>query len=441
MSRAIIILSLLAFACNNLEDAAIPERNTYIRFFGSPRSYQAVAAEQDTDGGFIIIGNVEGDPDLPQADPASHPSIVVIKTNAQGVRSWEKIIPDARASSILPMADGYLITGDGIELNPGSAETSELENFTFRLMKIDLTGINITQEFSKDSTVTVNRGANTIILKVDFHAAASVLLPGGQIATLGSFQVPGDLERIITVGFNATDLTTPIWRKNFNLDNFDYLNARSLSFTQGNLVWASTASPQNPNESKYISVIAAPPNYASPANNSLLGKNEDRAHVVNDIQRSATGFAVIGNFSERDGSESNVFFGKVDPAGTIISSSVRYFNGHSEKGDLTVEKSDAGSTQDFGDAITYTRDGGFVLACSMAENPLRGNGGLDIILIKVDAFGNYLWDKLLGGSGNEKVNSIRELADGTLLICGTEEISNVSSIFIIKTDHNGELKD
>lgn len=434
MSRAIIILSLLAFACNNLEDAAVPERNTYIRFFGSQKSYTAVAAEPDTDGGFIVLGNVEGD------------SIVLIKTNSQGTKIWEAFHANTRANAIMPLTDGYLITGDGIELNPGSAETSELENFKFRVMKTDLAGTNVVQQFTKDSTVTVDRGANTLTLKVDFHAAASVLLPGGQVATLGSYQVPGDLQRVITVGFNVNNLSAPIWRKNFDLDNFDYINTRSLNFSQGNLVWAATASPQDPNQSKYISVIAAPPNFASPSNNSLLGKDEDRAHIVNDIQRSATGFAVIGSYSERDGSESNVFFGRVDPAGTIIPSSVRYFNLHKDPSatgypDLTVSKTETGSTEDSGDAITYTRDGGFVLACSIEENPLRGSGGLDIVLIKVDAFGNYIWDKILGGSGNEKVNSIRELSDGSLLLCGTAEISNVSSIFIIKTDANGELKD
>jgi len=71
----------------------------------------------------------------------------------------------------------------------------------------------------------------------------------------------------------------------------------------------------------------------------------------------------------------------------------------------------------------------------------RGKGGTDIFLVKVDAQGNVLWNKVLGGAGNETVNSIRETADGGLLICGSNDASDLSSIFVMKTDRNGEMKD
>jgi hypothetical protein len=75
----------------------------------------------------------------------------------------------------------------------------------------------------------------------------------------------------------------------------------------------------------------------------------------------------------------------------------------------------------------------------MLTTPGRGKGGKDIFLIKIDAFGNVVWNKILGGTGNETVSSIRETADGGLLLCGSNEVSGLSSIFIIKTDKNGEL--
>lgn len=340
------------------------------------------------------------------------------------------------------MADGYLLTGEGIELNPSSNESSEFVNSQFLLLKLNATDGGVVQQFLKDSSITVTRGTDQVVLKVDFKASASVILDGGtEIATLGSYQVPGGQERTITMGFNITDLTAPLWRKNLDLQNFDYVNTNFLGLSAGNLVWASTATPTNVDQSRYVSVIAAPPNYASPSNNSLFGKTDEGAHDVKDVQSSATGFAAVGTYTNKLGNK-NVFYVKIDPAGNVNESSARYFDcGATDSNEIPIEKTVSGNSQDDGTAITYTRDGGFVLACSMAQTPDKGNGGTDIVLIKIDAFGNFKWDKLLGGSGNETATSIRELPDGTLLIAGTSTISNVSSMFIIRADRNGELKE
>lgn len=442
MARSLLFLLLtLLFACNNLEDANIPERQTFIRFFGSVRSYTAITAEQDVDGGFILVGNASPLETPEATEEQLLPGIVIVKTDDQGTKLWEKVIPNANVHSIKPLADGYLLTGEGIELNPNSTESSEFVNSQFLLLKLNSTG-DIVQQFQKDSSITVTRGSEPVTLKVDFKASATTILTGGtEIATLGSYKVPGGQARTITMGFNIADFAAPLWRKNLDLVNYDYVNANFLGLSDGNLVWASTAIPTDVNQSRYVSVIAVPPNFASPSNNSLFGKTDDGAHDVTDIQPSATGFGAIGTYTNKSGNQ-NVFFVKIDPVGNVLESTAKYFDcGALDAEDITIEKTDAGLSQDEGSAITYTRDGGFVLACSMAETPDKGNGGTDVFLIKVDAFGNYKWDKLLGGDGNEEATSIRELPDGTLLISGTSTISNVSSMFIIRADGNGNLKE
>lgn len=62
------------------------------------------------------------------------------------------------------------------------------------------------------------------------------------------------------------------------------------------------------------------------------------------------------------------------------------------------------------------------------------------MLVKVDSQGNMMWAKTLGGSGDETVSAVRETSDGGLLICGTNRLGNYSTIFLIKTDKNGGLK-
>jgi hypothetical protein len=444
MARSLLfLLLLLVFACNNLEDATVPDRHTFIRFFGSVRSYSSISVERDTDGGFILVGNASPLESDQATEEQTLPGIIIVKTNDQGTKLWEKTIPNANVHSIKPLTDGYLVTGEGIDLNPNSSESSEFVNSQFLLLKLNATG-DVVQQFEKDSSVVVIRGQESVPLNVDFKAMATAVLPGGtQIATLGSYKVPGSQERTITLGFDISDVTHPVWRKNLDLLNFDYVSTNFLGLSGPNLIWASTATPTDVNASKYVSVIAVPPNYASPSNNSLFGKSEEGGHDIKDLQPSATGFAAIGTYTNKATGNKNVFFVKIDAAGNVMENTVRYFDcGATSSQNITLSKAtDAGVSQDDGTAITYTRDGGFVLACSMQQTPDKGNGGTDIILIKIDAFGNYMWDKLMGGSGNEVATSIRELPDGTLLISGTSTISNVSSMFIIRADGNGDLKE
>lgn len=440
MARSLLFLLLFLIACNNLEDANVPERQTFIRFFGSARSYSAASIERDTDGGFILVGNASPLETETATPEQKQPGIIIVKTTDQGTKVWEKTIPNANVHSIKPLADGYLVTGEGIELNPNSSESSEFVNSKFLLLKLSATG-DVVQQFEKDSSITVTRGTNEVTLKVDFKAWATQVLAGGtEVATLGSYKVPGGQERTITMGFTLANIAAPVWRKNLDLLNFDYVNTNFLGVSGSNLVWASTATPTDINQSKYVSVISVPPNYASPSNNSLLGKIDEGGHEVKDVQPSGTGFGAIGTYTNKSGNR-NVFFVKIDPAGNVIESTARYFDCGAEGANIAIEKIANGTSQDDGTAITYTKDGGFVLACSMSQIPEKGNGGTDIVLIKIDAFGNYMWDKLMGGSGNEVATSIRELPDGTLLIGGTSTISNVSSMFIIRSDGSGNLKE
>ena len=75
----------------------------------------------------------------------------------------------------------------------------------------------------------------------------------------------------------------------------------------------------------------------------------------------------------------------------------------------------------------------------MLTTPERGNGGSDIFLIKVDAFGNPQWNRLFGGSGDESISSIAETPDGGLLISGTKDVSGLPAMFLLKTDPQGQI--
>jgi hypothetical protein len=70
----------------------------------------------------------------------------------------------------------------------------------------------------------------------------------------------------------------------------------------------------------------------------------------------------------------------------------------------------------------------------------RGNGGLDIWLIKTDVTGKVVWNNIYGGTGDETVNSIRSLPDGSFLLAGGSSTGGLSAAFIMRIDSNGAVK-
>ena len=79
----------------------------------------------------------------------------------------------------------------------------------------------------------------------------------------------------------------------------------------------------------------------------------------------------------------------------------------------------------------------------MAGNTTTIQTGKDILLIRVDPNGNLLWHKTFGGNGNsnETVSTVRQTSDGGFLICGTLDLAGLKSMFVMKINSNGELKD
>lgn len=424
-----ILFILTAWACNNIEDAKPSGKNSFIRFYEGAVGHQGIMAIPDVDGGYVLTGNIQRDNVISD--------IIVIKCDDAGNQIWQSVITNSSVSSIRLVSDGYLIVGDSIEYDPASSVISEIENTHARLIKMDFNG-NITMEYLKSDSILT--GSDT--LHVDFHGSGVNLDASGNIYYLGSLKGPlaGNYERSFIAVLNPS--FELIWSQNYLLQDRDYHNCAAIHILSNNdLLWATTSFKASQNlTSAYLSVVYTEPN-STFKNNDLFGENDSRNHIAYDMKSSGSDFGVIGTYAENNGDNANIYFLRVNVSGNIIQGSERYFDGGNPDNILLSSDSrDLSESQDMGTALTGTRDGGFVLAGAVQSIPGKGNGGQDILLIKLDVFGNLVWDKLIGGSGDEIVSSICEGSDGSLLICGTNTVNGLSSIFLMKTDKNGELK-
>jgi hypothetical protein len=74
-----------------------------------------------------------------------------------------------------------------------------------------------------------------------------------------------------------------------------------------------------------------------------------------------------------------------------------------------------GSSDDYGISVVQTPDGGFVVT---GYTNSFGAGGDDLLLSKFDASGNHLWSRTLGGSSDDYGQSVVQTSDGGLVVTG-----------------------
>lgn len=426
------LMTLLFAGCNNLEDAELTKRSSFIRFYEGANSYIAAEAKQSPDGGYILTGTIRVDGDNP------FNKILVIKTDVFGQKVWEKTFEGGQASSLILSDNRYIVVGDSIEYNPDTNELADLVNTSSRIIQIDLSGNVVSDHsFKRMNNVTVNGEDRSI--HIDYHTTGATRA-GDNLITLGTFKRPGSPQKAVISSFNPTSMDT-LWTKDYDYINRDYVNTRSLFYDNGKILWgASITESINAFSRSYVAIPVVQEN-STFTNSNYFGQNVDQLFLtISDLKPSFFGYAAIGTHSSSDGTKSNMFFIQVDRQGNFMESTRIYFDAGTPG--FVTDDGSVSTVQDAGLALTPTHDGGFVLAGTTTNQIYGGN---DVWLIKVDVAGTVQWSRTLGGRSSESVMSIEETKDRGLIICGTltdgsNEIGGLSSIFLIKTDANGELK-
>lgn len=98
-----------------------------------------------------------------------------------------------------------------------------------------------------------------------------------------------------------------------------------------------------------------------------------------------------------------------------------------------------GPSNDFGNSLQITSDGGLIIA---GYTRSYGKGGTDAWLIKTDASGNKLWDRTFGEADNDRANFVQQTMDNGFIITGSKSIdhkSHYNDLWLIKTDAVGNL--
>jgi len=350
--------------------------------------------KQTSDGGFILVG-------LTNSYGAGDRDIYVIKTNSVGDTIWTKAIGNSTiddGSSIIRTPDNcYVITGVMIDQNNNN-------NSNIVLLKIDENGnIKWTKTFDADSS-----GYGRYV----------------QLTNDGGFLISG--AKLISGHYAACIIKTDStgnsqWSKIFNSSFTDAETAAESSVEDafGNYyITGETSSPTAGNDAFVIKF--------SSSGNIIWSK------TYGAVLSSDNGFSICKTF---DGNF--VIIGYSFGCGTGISGS--YLLKINSLGDTLWTKLYHFTDWDTPSKGILTNDNSLII--TGYTNPLYVSE-IDAFLFKIDSLGNPAWFKTYGIANtpynNQSYgNNVSICSDGGYIINGETSFNGKESMYLIKTDKNG----
>jgi hypothetical protein len=111
---------------------------------------------------------------------------------------------------------------------------------------------------------------------------------------------------------------------------------------------------------------------------------------------------------------------------------------NSNIGTVIWQKTFGGINAEIGNGLVQLADSSLVFT---GFSNSYGNGGYDAIIIKTDANGNLIWQKTFGGIDWDFGYSISKTLDGNLIVCGATYSfrQGTRDAFILKLDYNGNF--
>jgi len=118
-----------------------------------------------------------------------------------------------------------------------------------------------------------------------------------------------------------------------------------------------------------------------------------------------------------------------------------------QQGEEVWEKYFSGQNHDFLSATVNTQDSGFVLAGTSfsgkgLDKKEDSKGGSDIWLIRINEFGDELWQKTIGSVSDEEARAVIQTTDMGLFVAGNVQNSakgyGSKDVLVVKLDKNGK---
>ncbi len=379
---------------------------------------EAHSVQQTIDGGFIIAGfTLSNDTVGDVSGYHGGKDFWIVKLDGSGTMQWQKCLggtSDDHANSILQTTDGGFIVVGMTSSNDGDV-IGYLGSRDFWVVKLDYSG-NILWQKCLGGTAW------------DEAYSVKQTFDGGFI--VGGFTYSNDIDVSGNHGFIRSDYWvikldssgTLQWQKCLGGSDDDEANAVHQTADGGFIVAGYSLSnngdlTSNQGDADYW-IVKLDASGTIQWQKSLGGMFDEKAYSVQQITDG--GFVVAGFAASNNGDVSgNHNFSNAGGDYWIVKLD--------SSGSLLWQKCLGGTSFESATSIEQTPEGGFIIcgyAFSNNGDLTANHGGPDYWVVKLDAATNIQWQKILGGTDDDRAYSMQMTTDGGLIIAGGARSSN-----------------
>ncbi|MFY0654745.1 MAG: hypothetical protein JXQ96_22125 [Cyclobacteriaceae bacterium] len=463
---AIGLLTLFGLGCSPTDTSSPLPEDFFVKFYGD----QSVETGEEvivTDNGFVIMGssNTEELKGVTGTDdPVIDTDFYLVFTDAEGNEAQNSpILFDLDRENQIPgtikaTSDGGFIMIGTTVITTGLTGNTADQDFYTDIIVYKLAGdgqITWTQTYSNmNTTEESNEEGYDIIEDTD----------GGFVMVGTTTSVDETKDGFVSTDTDPTDIYmhkidadgNRLWELTLGFVGSD--QGRTILKTPGGgfaILGSTTVDKDGAGQGENIIFATTDANG---------GKGTEQFKVFGSGPASATndyaatmratsdgGFIIVGTSSE---DAENVSTDGVDDDNRIILMKVTANRTLTYFETLNIQDSESGQTIPCnGNDVIELNGGGFLIGGKRIGGFLDGdNSGEDVFLVKTNSFGRVqnegssefldgLWVRKFGGLGDDSANALVELADGKLMVAGTNDFGGTNStmMMLMKLNRNGEL--
>ena len=430
--KGIFTVAAILFFFSSCKESGVPlsKPSTFVKYYSDGNQDDAIDILETSDHGFLILSH---------ADSTGAGGINITKTDLSGNVVWQKFI--RRSNSLSPgdispsnfvavkdnngLDQGYVIVGTEQNVSFGArlfvcrinSDGSFKDSISYHTKKFgDASSYRIQDgEYVFGKGVAQSSNSTNDFFVVGRVVKADLTTPPqddqGKVLDMYLMQIKGNIPL-------DTAAATIAFTKIYGAGTSTLVNRLYLDYTQTSVYWGGTRSDDQGTHMRFINS-----GFNSQLTNfDLSYPVGDSGYTGSDFCAYGYGFAFIGNHIAAASPE--ITFIRVGSQGEMLAAPVNF---NLETG-LALT----------GNSICRTLDGGLLLLGTSTVDSQGTN--TDYYLIKVDGTGTKQWEISHGGKYPDAGVRVLQSSDGGYVVLGTTTLANVKTVFVMKTDSQGNIE-